>query len=135
VAYARWMPPETFNPLDLTDWLVDHDLDVEVHEGNEDLTADDIMSSPAVHPPVFRVESRGAWGYSRPPGVPVDQIAFAEGSEGAGLAICEDGSIVPWSIADGAAAAGDGHRPAVPVFALGLPKRLLRSGGEGGDPA
>lgn len=105
IAYARWTPPEGFDPFDFDAWLADHDLEL----GRDDETAHrapeetDPVSGTALWaargmiPPVFLIEADGEWGLSAPPGQRLDRIFIADAGNAEGLALRADGSLFTFS--------------------------------------
>ena len=106
VAYARWSGTDDFDPFDVFDWFVDHELDLEPQEDAP--TIDDAEALQSTAPPVFLVEANGEWGFSLPPSRRLDRVRVKDHPEGEGIAVAWDGGLVPWKVkGDGMSPEGD----------------------------
>jgi hypothetical protein len=107
IAFARWQPPSDYDPFDYTDWLVDHDIDLRAYSGDEEVPDDDpatgeeLMKLDGMHPPLFRIDAGGEWGYSTPPGQRLNRIFFVDEETEYGIAIRNNGSVVRYAAHSG----------------------------------
>ena len=126
VCYARWTPPEDFDPFDFEHWFVDHDIEVqddelveiededeenaesrqseeeEIESGEDESDSSvDIASLDGMQPPVFCIDSGGHWGYSGPPGKKLNRLRFIDEPGAEGLALLTDSSMVEFSASEG----------------------------------
>lgn len=128
VCYARWTPPDDFDPFDFEQWLVDHDIEMEDdelldageagseetqgpngEEEEEESTDDqedsslDLEAMEGMQPPVFCIEADGHWGFSAPPGKKLNRFRFEEEDEQEtrGLALLTNGTMVEISTLEG----------------------------------
>lgn len=120
VAWARWRP-EGFEPFDFHGWLVDHPISV--YSAFEEGPSEPEPTGPGVYPSVFKIEARGEWRISRPPGIRLDRIRIQEAK--GGLAIRDDGALVAWTVKDGKPAPVKDDGKPVHVIALATPAGML----------
>lgn len=127
VAYARWTPPEGFDPFDYLDWLVDHDHDLDLMEGDEPsggaVDSQSLIDAKGMHPPVFMVESGEHWGFSFPPSEDLDNIRITQESTGPGVAVGYDAGLVAWQAIDGKTAPTSSLPADVGILALLMASR------------
>ncbi len=129
VAFARWSPPEDFDPFDYQSWLVDHDFDLGLFGGEEpnggSVSGENLLAATSAHPPVFLVEAGEHWGFSLPPTQDLDDVRITQESNGSGVAIGYDFGLVPWAATEGRTAPANALPPDVGVLALIMAGREL----------
>ncbi|UCF85622.1 MAG: OmpA family protein [Desulfobacteraceae bacterium] len=147
VCYARWTPPEDFDPFDFEQWLVDHDIELNDdtlrdldEEGAEEADVDaestddeedpslDLESTEGMQPPVFCIEADGHWGFSAPPGKKLNRFRFDEDEqETRGLVLLTNGRMVELSAPEGKMNVRDDFE----VVLMALDNRGIESEGNG----
>jgi hypothetical protein len=127
VAYARWTPPDDFDPFVYPDWLVDHDHDMELFGNDEPdggpVDPEALLDAKGMRPPVFLVESGAHWAFSFPPSEDLDNVRITNESTGPGLAIGYDAGLVPWQATDGRTAPTNALPGDVGILALVMSSR------------
>jgi hypothetical protein len=83
VAYALWDHGPDYDPLDDTHWF----------RRPGDTEADNLWLAP-YRPPVFSVESAGAWGFSSGPGVGIERLQCHRPAAGTAVARLANGKVV-----------------------------------------
>lgn len=83
VAYALWDHGPDYDPLDDGHWF----------RRPGDTEADNLWLAP-YRPPVFSVESAGAWGFSSGPGVGIERLQCHRPAEGTAVARIANGKMV-----------------------------------------
>lgn len=132
VAYVRWTPPDDFDPFDFGDWLVDHDHDLELFDGDEPeggpVDSAALLEAKGMRPPVFLVEAGEHWGFSMPPSEDLDDVRITQDSTGRGVAIGYDAGLVPWQATDGRTSPTKPLPPDVRILALFMEDREVTPG-------
>jgi hypothetical protein len=122
VAFARWLPPEDFDPFHFPGWLLDHDVDLEIFQGDDPdggaVSGEDLIARLAAHPPVFRVEASDKWGFSFPPSHELNDVRIVREDEGPGVAIGYDFGLVAWHATGGKPVPEHALPEDVPVLAM-----------------
>jgi hypothetical protein len=99
VCYARWTPPEDFDPFDVRYWLVDHD--VELKDEEEGGVSPELTEPEVLLPPVFCIDAGRHWGYSGPPSNRLNRLFFVDDPNAEGVALLTNGTFVKFSSSGG----------------------------------
>lgn len=108
VCYARWKPPEDYDPFDYENWLVDHDIEIWDNDEEDSVSSNDgtkstgdIANLEGLQPPVFCIDAGGHWGYSPPPGMKLSRLHFINDLNVKGIALLANGSFAEVSTSRG----------------------------------
>jgi hypothetical protein len=79
VCFARWKPPDGFDPFDVDKWAPVHEVDLDDPQapfGSVEFI-ERLKALPARQPPIYSIESEERWAFSTPPGKRLNRLRFS----------------------------------------------------------
>lgn len=147
VCTARWEPPPGYDPFKYESWLIDHDVNIEIYEAedeaepgeNDPANATNLFNANGMSPPQFRIDVNEQWAVSEPPGQWLNRMHFVDHPGAAGTVVRSDGALQNFTAESGRVASPPATLEAyrlshVPVLTIALLQQQVPQPGGGGGP-